>query len=181
MKIVCRSCEWIEDNAHIPTSCPNCNGQMDGLHADDGEDPYLLSGDHIQASSASSPGCQEPVSRALANEHGGTPLKLMTRELETSFHQQGSTADKHETEVVVIAHYFSSSWDWWATEYDSERRIFFGLVRGFEVELGYFSLDELEENSCNIRPFGGIERDPHWSPRSLATVRQVLKEATYGR
>ena len=37
-----------------------------------------------------------------------------------------------------------SNWTWYASEFDGED-IFFGLVSGLEVELGYFSLKELEE------------------------------------
>lgn len=61
-----------------------------------------------------------------------------------------------------------SSWTWWATEYDTETRIFFGLVEGFERELGYFSLDELQEARG---PLGlGIERDLYWDPKPLKEV-----------
>jgi len=101
-------------------------------------------------------------------------MKLMTKELEEAFARQGCTDGKPEEEIMVIAHYFNSSWDWWATEYKSKHRIFFGLVRGFEVELGYFSLDELEENSCNVRPLVGIERDLYWTPKTLAEIRKEI-------
>lgn len=109
-------------------------------------------------------------------------MELMTKELEDKFAKQICTDDKSEKEVLVLAHYFSNSWNWWATEYDPESRRFFGLVRGFEIELGYFSLDELEENSCNVRPLGGIERDLYWTPITLAGVRAKLEreEALHG-
>ena len=62
----------------------------------------------------------------------------------------------------------TSSWTWWATEYDPEQRLFFGLVEGFERELGYFSLDEMEEAKG---PFGiGVERDLYWTPKPLKEV-----------
>jgi hypothetical protein len=62
----------------------------------------------------------------------------------------------------------TSSWTWWATEYDPETRTFFGLVEGFERELGYFSLDELQEAKG---PFGlGVERDLYWDPKPLKEV-----------
>ena len=76
-----------------------------------------------------------------------------------------------------------SSWSWFATDgspvdedgyYDTDKPkvdfIFFGLVSGLEVELGYFSLNELEE----VRgPMGlPIERDLHFEPKTL----QKLKE-----
>ena len=101
-------------------------------------------------------------------------MKLMTKELEEAFKKQGYMDGKPEEEVVVLAHYFTSSWDWWATEYDPGRRTFFGLVRGFEVELGYFSLDEMESVSCDVRPLGGIERDLYWDPKSLAEIRREI-------
>lgn len=102
-------------------------------------------------------------------------MELMTKELEDKFAKQICTDDKNEAEVLVLAHYFSSSWDWWATEYDPENRRFFGLVRGFEIELGYFSLDEMEEVSCNVRPLGGIERDLYWTPKPLSEIRKTLE------
>ena len=103
-------------------------------------------------------------------------MELMTKELEDRLPPLYSNEEKSEAEVMAIAHYFTSSWDWWATEYDPASRIFFGLVRGFEVELGNFSLDELEANSCNVRPLGGIERDLYWTPKSLAEVRKALEK-----
>lgn len=104
-------------------------------------------------------------------------MKMMTRELEEAFAKQGSTEEMAEEEIMVLGHFFTGSWDWWATEFHPERRVFFGLVRGFEVELGYFSLDEFEANSCNVRPLGGIERDLYWRPKSLAQVRRELNES----
>ncbi len=57
-----------------------------------------------------------------------------------------------------------SNWTWYASEFDGED-IFFGLVSGLEVELGYFSLSELQE----VRgPWGlPIERDLHFEPQTL--------------
>jgi hypothetical protein len=62
----------------------------------------------------------------------------------------------------------TSNWTWWATEYDPENRTFFGLVEGFERELGYFTLDELQEAKG---PLGlGVERDLYWDPKPLKEV-----------
>jgi hypothetical protein len=60
-----------------------------------------------------------------------------------------------------------SNWTWLVTEFDGED-MFFGLVEGFEKELGYFSLSELE----NIRgPLGlPIERDLHFKPKPLEEI-----------
>lgn len=60
----------------------------------------------------------------------------------------------------ALAHvkYFTpdSSWTWYATEFDGEDT-FFGLVKGFEKEFGYFSLSELESAKGPMRL--SIERD----------------------
>ncbi len=58
-----------------------------------------------------------------------------------------------------------SSWTWYAVEFDG-KDLFFGKVIGQEIELGYFSLSELE----NIRgPIGlRIERDIHFQPIPLS-------------
>ncbi len=57
-----------------------------------------------------------------------------------------------------------SRWSWYATEFDGED-VFFGLVSGLAVELGYFSLSEL----LSIRgPLGlPVERDLYFVPKSL--------------
>lgn len=64
-------------------------------------------------------------------------------------------------------------WTWYATEFDGKDE-FYGLVRGHEIELGYFSLKELE----SVRgPFGlTIERDRHFEPTPLSKVRAQLLE-----
>ena len=66
-----------------------------------------------------------------------------------------------------------SNWSWYASEFDGED-IFFGLVSGFEVELGYFSLKELK----SVRgPLGlPIERDLHFEPRTLKELMDKHQE-----
>ncbi len=63
-----------------------------------------------------------------------------------------------------------SDWTWFITEYDPAARICFGLVRGFEDELGYFSLTELE----SIRgPLGlPLEMDLYFKPTPLRELRE---------
>jgi hypothetical protein len=62
-----------------------------------------------------------------------------------------------------------ANWTWYPTEHDGED-LFFGLVSGFDVELGYFSLSELE----SVRgPFGlAIERDRYYQPKTLRDLKQ---------
>ena len=62
-----------------------------------------------------------------------------------------------------------SNWTWYASEFDGDD-ILFGLVSGFEVELGYFSLSELE----SVRgPLGlPIERDLYFESKTLRELRE---------
>jgi hypothetical protein len=70
-----------------------------------------------------------------------------------------------------------SDWTWYASEFDGED-IFFGLVSGFELELGYFSLKELQA----VRgPMGlPIERDLHFEPLTLRELEEMHLRAKYG-
>lgn len=63
-----------------------------------------------------------------------------------------------------------SQWTWYASEFDGED-IFFGLIQGFEEELGYFSLSELQSIKG---PMGlALERDLHFSPTPIAQLRRA--------
>lgn len=62
-----------------------------------------------------------------------------------------------------------NNWTWYGSEYDPAQRLFFGKVVGHETELGYFSLDELEQ----VRgPWGlKIERDLYFQPTPLKNCK----------
>ena len=79
-------------------------------------------------------------------------------------------------DVLVPAKLFSpyTGWRWYITEMDTETGTCFGLVEGFETELGYFSLDELAEATV----FGGVpavERDLYWQPKTIREIRQASR------
>lgn len=62
-----------------------------------------------------------------------------------------------------------SNWTWYASEFDGED-IFFGLVSGFAIELGYFSLSELQSVKG---PLGlPIERDIYFKPQTLKDLKE---------
>ena len=80
--------------------------------------------------------------------------------------------DGMKDEAIVYAKLFTpdSNWTWYVTEYDPIDRVCFGLVVGFVPELGYFSIDELEEVTG---PMGlHIERDLYFEPQPLKNVRK---------
>lgn len=70
-----------------------------------------------------------------------------------------------------------SHWTWYASEFDGED-IFFGLVAGDFVELGYFSVSELEEVQG---PMGlRIERDRYFEAKSLRELKQLHERGEVG-
>jgi len=98
---------------------------------------------------------------------------LLTKELEKKL--PPLYANENVKDPLVIVKFFSpySNWTWYATEgertEDGDFR-FFGLVDGFEKELGYFSLRELEDVTIS---FGGVkvpgvERDLWFDPEPLS-------------
>lgn len=95
-------------------------------------------------------------------------MKLLTKAITKKLPPLYST-DGQGKEAVAQVKFFAlgSNWTWYATEFDGEDT-FFGLVEGFEKELGYFSLKELE----SVKYFGiqGIERDINWEPRKLSEL-----------
>jgi hypothetical protein len=54
--------------------------------------------------------------------------------------------------VYAIITHAITEWFWLVTEHDPKTRHCFGLVIGFETELGYFDLRELEQEGANLLP-----------------------------
>lgn len=79
-------------------------------------------------------------------------------------------ATQHDDDPTARLKLFTpdSSWTWWIVEFDPDERLCWGLVRGHERELGYFSLTELG----SIRgPLGlPIERDLHFEPTPISEL-----------
>ena len=100
--------------------------------------------------------------------------KLMTREIGDTIPALYANEDVQDYDSVVAhARLFSpySNWTWYVTEWDRETGLCFGLVQGYEEELGYFDLTELSE----VTVFGGVpavERDLHWKPKTLGAIRR---------
>ena len=98
-------------------------------------------------------------------------------------------SQEQERDPLVVAKYFDpvGSWTWYATEgspvdedgyYDTNQPkvdyLFFGLVVGFEKELGYFSLHELKTAKEGLRGLHAlpIERDVWFREQRLSEVRR---------
>ncbi len=99
-------------------------------------------------------------------------MKLMTEELRKTIPPLYSTEEVPDP--MVQAKFFTpdSSFTWYPIEFDGEDR-FFGYVIGFEAELGYFSLSELESvrGSLGLK----IERDLYFKPVRLSEIKKKEK------
>ena len=96
-------------------------------------------------------------------------MKLLTKALEHRFAQIGCQESAGE-DALIVCKFFTpwSNWTWYATEYNTEDRTFFGYVEGHFPEWGYFSLDELETVKG---PYGlKVERDLHFAERRAREV-----------
>jgi hypothetical protein len=98
-------------------------------------------------------------------------MKLMTKTVAKSLPALGATDGQGDAAVARVKFFNpTGSFSWFASEYDPATGMFFGLVKGHETELGYFSLAEL---SAIRGRFGlGIERDLHFTPTTLGDLRK---------
>jgi hypothetical protein len=76
------------------------------------------------------------------------------------------TNEEKGLEALAVVKFFTpdSSWTWYASEFDGDD-LFFGLAVGFEAELGYFRLSELQ--SVRGRLGLPVERDRFFTPTPL--------------
>ena len=96
-----------------------------------------------------------------------TKDKLLPPEVLAALPPLGAT--EYDTNALARVKFFypDFSWTWYAVEFDGDD-LFFGLVDGFERELGYFRLSEL---LANRGKFGmEIERDFYFTPTRLSVL-----------
>ena len=81
-----------------------------------------------------------------------------------------------------------NGWAWYITEYDPKPGEAFGLVQGHEIELGPFSVrevnpgdwsgEDMQSQNDNWREkkyrFPPFERDAHYKPTTLAKIREGI-------
>jgi hypothetical protein len=106
-------------------------------------------------------------------------MKLLTKTIEKKLPALYSQEDKGEMAKVQVKFFaLGSNFRWFATEFDGVDT-FFGLVQGpwGDVEWGYFSLSELQ--SVKFMGIAGVERDLHFTPKTVAEVRNSLETTQY--
>jgi hypothetical protein len=97
-------------------------------------------------------------------------------------------SQEENPDPMVVVKFFSpdAGWTWYAIEgspvdangyYDTDKEkvdfVFFGLVSGIEVELGYFSLSELQ--SIRGRLGLPVERDLYFEPTRLSAIKTLCR------
>lgn len=101
-------------------------------------------------------------------------MQLLTEELRKKLPPLYSGEEKG-VEALALVKFFTpdSGWTWYASEFDG-KDTFFGLAVGFEPELGYFSLSELQQ----VRGVLGlpVERDLHYTPKTLSELLEQHRQ-----
>ena len=117
---------------------------------------------------------KETAATMWQDEHSGKRgHQLMTQKLVAAIPALGANENVRDYDhVLAPAKLFSpyNGWTWYITEMDPVTGQCFGLVEGFERELGYFDLTELAETTV----YGGVpavERDLYWEPQTLGEIK----------
>ena len=93
-------------------------------------------------------------------------MKLLTKANLKALPAQGSTLGQGMDAIAQVKFFTPDSfWTWYAVEYNPECKLFYGLVDGFEKEVGYWGLEELEtaKGQLGLK----IERDLYFNPTPL--------------
>ena len=104
-------------------------------------------------------------------------MKLLTKEIKEKL--PALYAQENEKDPMVYIKYFDpvGSWTWYVTEGEERNGdfLFFGYVIGFEAELGYFTLSQLElaKRGVSGKVALPIERDLYFTPCRLSEVKKL--------
>ena len=98
-----------------------------------------------------------------------TREQLLPAEVRAKLPKLDTVEDSYYSELTAQVKFFypDFSWTWYACGFDGDD-LFFGLVDGFEQELGYFRLSELMENRGKLGL--EIERDFYFKPTRVAVL-----------
>ena len=87
-----------------------------------------------------------------------------------------STEEVPLKEKIIYMHFFIGGCDWYAAEYSSEEKLFFGfaiLNNDLQnAEWGYFSLQEL----CDLKvKFLEVDRDLYFTPTQAKNIEKICE------
>ena len=104
-------------------------------------------------------------------------MKLMTKEIQEKAEKQYDLGS--DMEQMVVAKFFNpvGSWTWYLMNMADNGDYCWGIVDGFAVEMGSFSISELEEQKL---PLGmTIERDLSFEPMKASEVWKQLNNGEW--
>jgi len=105
-------------------------------------------------------------------------MLLITKAIEKNAQKQFSKGS--DMSQLVVAKFFDpcGSWTWYLMNQDPDDPDYlWGIVNGFEVEMGSFSLSELSsaKNALGI----GIERDRYFTPQPASEIWRRLNNGEH--
>ena len=105
-------------------------------------------------------------------------MKLLTKDIQDKLQEQFSKGSDFDQMVVTKFFDPCGSWSWYCMNQDPDDPDYlWGIVRGFEVEMGSFSLSELESVKG---AFGiGIERDLYFTPIPASEIWEKLNKGVH--
>lgn len=104
-------------------------------------------------------------------------MKLLTKEIIRKAQKQYPCAD--DMNQKIVAKFFDpvGSWSWYMMNLDTDEDYAWGIVKGWEVEIGSFSIEELKSVKL---PFGlGIERDKSFVPITAKECYDKLRKGEH--
>lgn len=149
--------------------CPECNGEMEQVSRAVPNDGDILI---FQCTECPYSQFEEPEE----------VMDLLPEELKVKIPTLYS--QENEKDPMVICKFFdpTGSWTWYVIEGREEEYdygmdfLFFGYVVGFEPELGYFTLNQLETAKKGIKGIQSalpIERDLYFTPCQLSEIKKL--------
>ena len=100
-------------------------------------------------------------------------MKLLTKEITNKATEQFDKGS--DMEQMIVAKYFDAmgNWKWFLMNMEDENYCW-GIVKGFEVEMGSFSLTELKEVLGRR-----LERDMYFEPMKASDVFDKLNRGEH--
>ena len=101
-------------------------------------------------------------------------MKLLTKALLRKIPSTETAYSTKDPTIRVKLFYPDFSWTWYLCGFDPEKDLAWGLVDGWEIEAGDFSLQELRQTKGKLGC--SIERDLYFKPRPLSKLIEELNE-----
>lgn len=97
-------------------------------------------------------------------------MELIPKELRDTIPKLYETEEQKD--LIAYIKLFIDGWSWYITELSIDDNICFGyVVSPFGSELGYFSLQEIQEVKGSLGI--GVERDHYFKPTLLSQIKKV--------